>query len=77
MGVSQNYGYLFGVPNNKDYSILGSILGSPYLGKLLNNFGFDFEVCLRYPIPRLCQGSRTVIWVMISTAAVHNLHRPT
>ena len=21
-------------PNNKDYSILGSILGSPYLGKL-------------------------------------------
>ena len=34
MGVSQNYGYLFGGPNNKDYSILGSILGSPYFGKL-------------------------------------------
>ena len=29
MGVSQNYGYLFGGPNNKDYSILGSILGFP------------------------------------------------
>ena len=26
--------YLFGVPYNKDYSILGSILGSPYFGKL-------------------------------------------
>ena len=25
---------LFGGPQNKDYSILGSILGSPYLGKL-------------------------------------------
>ena len=36
MGVSQNYGYLFGGPNNKDYSILGSILGSPYFGKLPN-----------------------------------------
>ena len=33
MGVSQNSGYL-GVPYNKDYSILGPILGSPYLGKL-------------------------------------------
>ena len=34
MWVSQNYGYLFGGPNNKDYSLLGSILGSPYFGKL-------------------------------------------
>ena len=34
MGVSQNYGYHFGGPNNKDYSILGSILESPYFGKL-------------------------------------------
>ena len=32
MGDSQNYGYLFGGPYNKDYSILGFILGSPYLG---------------------------------------------
>ena len=30
MGVSQN----FGGPHNKDYSILGSILGSPYFGNL-------------------------------------------
>ena len=33
MGVSQNEGYHFGDPHNKDYSILGSILGSPYFGK--------------------------------------------
>ena len=34
MEVSQNWGYLFGGPHNKDYSIWGSILGSPYFGKL-------------------------------------------
>ena len=34
MRVSQNFGYLFGGPYNKDYTILGSILGSPYFGKL-------------------------------------------
>ena len=36
MGVSQNKGYLPEGPynkDNKDYSLLGSILGSPYLGK--------------------------------------------
>ena len=32
--VSQNLGYLFGGPYTKDYNILGSILGSPYFGKL-------------------------------------------
>ena len=34
MGVSQNSGYLFGGPNNKAYSILGSIVGYPNFGKL-------------------------------------------
>ena len=34
LGVSQNNGYLYGGPHNKDYSILGSILGSPDFGKL-------------------------------------------
>ena len=34
MGVSQNWGYHFGGPNNKGYNIFGSILGSPYFGKL-------------------------------------------
>ena len=33
MGVSQNYGYLFGGPHNEDYSIFWSILGFPILGK--------------------------------------------
>ena len=33
MGDSQNRGYLFGGPNNKVYSILGSILGYPNFGK--------------------------------------------
>ena len=36
MGVSQNLGYLIGGPYNKDYNILGSILGSPYFVKLPN-----------------------------------------
>ena len=34
MEVSQNQGYLFGNPHNKDYSILGSILASLYFGIL-------------------------------------------
>ena len=36
MGVSQHYGYFFGGPHNKDYSILGSVLASPYFGNLGN-----------------------------------------
>ena len=34
MGVSQNKGYLIGGPHIKDHSSLGSILVSPYFGKL-------------------------------------------
>ena len=34
MGISQNSGYLFGGPHNKDYNMSGSILGSPYFGEL-------------------------------------------
>ena len=33
-GFPKTKGYHFEGPKNKDYSILGSILGSPYLGKL-------------------------------------------
>ena len=33
-GFPKIRGYLFGGPIKKDYSILGSILGSPYFGKL-------------------------------------------
>ena len=38
IGVSQNEGYLYGGPQNKGYSILGSILGPPYFGKLPNSY---------------------------------------
>ena len=34
MAVSQNYGYLLRSSNSRDYNTLGSILGSPYFGKL-------------------------------------------
>ena len=44
MGVSQEYVYLFGGPHNKDYSILGSILGYLNLGKLLNLVSIGFRV---------------------------------
>ena len=33
-GISPRLGVRFGGPYKKDYSILGSILGSPYYGKL-------------------------------------------
>ena len=32
--ISQNYGYHFKGSHNKDYSIWGSILGSPYFGEV-------------------------------------------
>ena len=34
MEASPNYGYHFGGHQNKDYNLLGSILGSPSFGKL-------------------------------------------
>ena len=34
MGVSHKKGFHFGVPFNQDYGKLGSIFGSPYIGKL-------------------------------------------
>ena len=48
MGVSPNEGYHFGSPKNKDYSILRSILGSPYFVKL------PYRAIL-VSIPRYCQ----------------------
>ena len=36
MDVSHNLGYPFERPYNKDENFLGSILGSPYFGKLLS-----------------------------------------
>ena len=37
MGGSKKEGYRMEGPHNEDYSIWGSILGSPYFGKLPNN----------------------------------------
>ena len=42
MGFPKIRGTLFGGLNNKDYSILGSILGSPYFGKLPCSFGYPW-----------------------------------
>ena len=48
MGISQNYGYLLGGPHNKDYSMLGSTLGSPCFGKLPHTlawFNISYMLC--------------------------------
>ena len=46
-GFPKIRGTLFGGPHNKDYSILGSILGSPYFGKLpYGCFTFVARRCL-------------------------------
>ena len=52
VGVSQNDGYLFGGPHNKDYSILGTILGSPYFGKLpcIYIWRHTYTVCIELDI---------------------------
>ena len=42
-------GYLIGAPHNKDYSMLGSILGSLYFGELLYTYiCTDREVCFMH-----------------------------
>ena len=56
-------GYHFWGPNNKDYNILGSILGSPYFGKLPNHAvnceregfaaGQCVQLCRLLPDPKL------------------------
>ena len=61
-GFPKIRGLPFGGPNNKDCSIWGSILGSPYFGKL--PFGFEVEALSEswvpsrrpYEVPsRLCE----------------------
>ena len=42
-GFPKIRGTFFGGSHNKDYSILGSILGSPYFGKLPCRFGWDIK----------------------------------
>ena len=58
LGVSQNKGYLIGGPHNKDYIILGSILGSSYFGKPPYNV---FLYSLLRPI-KLGSGLRSPCW---------------
>ena len=53
MGVSQNKGYHFGGPYSKDYSVWGSILGSPYLGKSPYLTPLEALEAERSPPPRL------------------------
>ena len=47
-------GYHFGGPINKDYSILGSILGSPYFGKLPYIHMHIYELHLNKSIGMSC-----------------------
>ena len=58
LGFPQNSGYHFGGPYTKDYSILESILGSPYFGKLPFGSGYilGFEFICRV------WGSRYRVW---------------
>ena len=43
--VSQNQAYHFGGPHNKHSSILGSLLGSPYFGKIPLTMTANFCQC--------------------------------
>ena len=51
MRVSQNEGYHFGSPKKKDYGIFGSMLGSPYVGKLPGLARQGCRVYLRRHLP--------------------------
>ena len=57
MGVSQNWGCLVGSPHKKDYSILGSTLGSLILGNYHMGIVIKFVSLswLRYPSLRLAE----------------------
>ena len=44
-------GTTFGGPNHKDYSILGSKLGSPHFGKLPNGFRVESSTLNLDPEP--------------------------
>ena len=44
-GFPKIRGYLIGGPSNKDYSILGSILGSPHFGKLPYTCTYIHSLC--------------------------------
>ena len=55
-------GVPFWGPYDKGYSILGSILGSPYFGKLPNGYRHHLAVYLTYPLPSLYKESSAMIY---------------
>ena len=74
-GFPKIRGYHFGGPHNKDYNILGSILGSPNVGKLpfgLHGISLSGFRCLAY-----CR--RSVRWtphpVLVTTRDISNYFR--
>ena len=54
-------GTLFGDPHNKDYSILGSILGSPYFGKLPYELPFLILKVFKHRLPEGIPDSLSLI----------------
>ena len=74
MRLSQNYGYHFGGPNNNDYSILGSVLGFPYLGTLpFSVQGLGFWVTTVAAVFGTILGPRYFIRPTSSTASGFNI----
>ena len=61
MGGSQSYGYLFGGPHNKDYNILGSILGSPFLRKLPYAHMYKYIMCVITCSLGILKGKSTIV----------------
>ena len=62
MGTSQNLGYIITGPYNKDYSILGFILESPYLGKLPNT---SVVLAFRLPMFQLFVSQGVLMWLQL------------
>ena len=61
--VSQKWGYHFRGPHNKDYNIVGSILGSPYFEKL--PFCYVFELSLMRALMRVLMKVNIIASIVI------------
>ena len=73
-GVSQNQGYHFKGPYNKEYTILGSILGYPNLRKLpLRDEDLECEFTLALENRNSYAPVRGVVWLYLRlrTPAIH------
>ena len=58
VGVSQNWGYHFGGPYTKGYSILGSLLGCPHFGKLPSKWSSFLIAAMNMRALRACLQER-------------------